>query len=797
MKLSTAWLQADFGLDLDADELARRLTMAGLEVNAIKSAAAPVSDVVVGEVLELLAHPNADKLRVATVASGKETLQIVCGAANVAQGMKVAVAPIGATLPGNIRIKKAKLRGVDSFGMLCSARELGIGEDQDGLLSLPQDAPVGEDIATYLKLEDRIIDIDLTPNRADAFSIRGLAREAALLCDRKMPETVAARDAGIVAVTADNAQKITIDNQAPADCPIYLARVIDGLDNSTQSPLWLRERLRRAGIRTHCPLVDVPNYVMLLLGTPMHAFDAARIAEKLLIRRALAGETLRLINDDSATLDDEILVIADHEKPLAIAGVMGGADSACSVKTTRVVLESAWFNPLAIVGRARRFGIASDSEQRFERGVDYTLQASAIELATRLILDICGGSPGPVQEYLEEKQLPERVPIVLRQSEIARRIGRGYETAMVMKVFVALGCKVGEIDGGWEITPPSWRFDLAIAEDLIEEITRIDGYDNVPDALPQALYQKDDKPATPDARIGGLLTTQGFHEAITYSFLDRASHEAFFGDQKTIDLCNPISAEMAEMRLSLLPGLVNTLLYNRNRQQTDIRLFELGAVFYPQDDEVGNCRQHQRIAAVMSGRAAPEQWSGSALMVDFFDLKGIVQSLLAGVTYSLRRSNAAYLHPGQGAEVLVEGCSVGVFGALHPRVLQRLGSKGGDIWVLEINRDVFSCSYAPIFTPLARFPAVRRDLALLVDQAIDAGELEQAILAHGGDLLRELCWFDTFTGDALPAGKKSLAVSLTLQSNKKTLQDEEVERIIYSLVQRLHQLFGAELRERK
>ena len=794
MKLSTAWLQADFGLNPEADELARRLTMAGLEVDAILPAAGPVTGVVVGEVRALLAHPNADKLRIAQVATGGETLQIVCGAANVAQGVKVAVAPIGATLPGGVVIEKARLRGVDSFGMLCSARELGMGEDHDGLLLLPEDAPLGEDITASLSLGDRIIDLDLTPNRGDAFSMRGLARETALLLGHEMPETVAAADAGIVAVPADGTRTIAIDNQAPADCPVYLARVIDGLDNRAQTPLWLRERLRRAGVRTHDPLVDVTNYVMLLLGTPMHPFDGGKIAGALVIRRANAGEKLRLINDDRVTLNDGVLVIADREKALAIAGVMGGADSACSMQTTRVVLESAWFDPLALAGTASRFGVSSDSAQRFERGVDYTLQSAAIELATRLILDICGGSAGPVEKRVAMNHLPTRAPIVLHQSEIARLIGRDYQAATVAHLFTGSGCGVQTVAAGWEITPPSWRFDLAIAADLIEEITRIDGYHNVPDVPPQAPYQKDDTPATPDVRIGDLLTAHGFREAITYSFLDRASHKAFFADREPLTLCNPISAEMAEMRLGLLPGLVNTLLYNRNRQQTDVRLFELGTVFHPRGETVMDCIQRQRVAGVMSGLAEPEQWCGEARMVDFFDLKGVVEALLEGVAHSLRRSDAAYLHPGRSAQLLVDARPIGVFGALHPRVLRMLGGKGGDIWVFEFDSDALSRPHTPTFVPIGRFPAVRRDLALLVDRSIGAGELEQAIRAHGGGLLRELRWFDAFTGTTLPPGKKSLAVSLTFQSDEKTLQDEDVDGIIDPLVHLLCQTFGAELR---
>ncbi len=794
MKLSNAWLKADFGLEVDAKTLAKSLTMAGLEVDGVTPAAADFSQVVVGEVVDLVPHPDADKLRVASVNTGKEVLQIVCGAANVAKGVRVPVALIGAVLPNNFKIKRSKLRGVESFGMLCSTSELGMSEESSGLLLLPADAPIGMDVREYLSLNDEVLDIDLTPNRADAFSMRGLAREIAMLSEKPLPADFYADNVGISPVAASSDATIDVENQAVSDCPRYLARVIEHVDNTAVTPIWMQERLRRAGVRTHDPLVDITNYVMMLLGTPMHAFDADNIAEKIVIRRAKKGESLTLINGSQAALDEEVLLIADAEKPLAIAGVMGGEHSGCSEKTTRIVLECAWFQPVVVAGKARQFALSSDSAQRFERGVDYVLQRNAIELATQLVLEICGGQAGEVVESLAAEKLPQRLPIHLPIGAIAKRIGRDYEHDRVTEIFAALGCEVVFDHTGWTVTPPTWRFDMEIAEDLIEEVARVDGYDNVPNCLPQVEYQKDTKTPTADARVSDTLVALGFQEAITYSFISRDDHAAFFADAKTVNLFNPISAEMAEMRLSLLPGLVNTLIYNRNRQQSTVRLFELGSIFQPQGEKAVDCLQTPCVAGVMSGLAAPEQWGVTARTVDFFDVKGVVEHLLLGLDMKYTRSDVPYLHPGQSAEIMLEGRSIGRLGMLHPNTLKALGSKGGDIGVFEINMDVLLRTHTPQFTEIGKFPSVRRDLALVVDADISADDIITTIRQRSEKVLQDAFYFDLFTGGNLPEGKKSLAIAIILQSEEKTLQDEEVEGIVCDLVETLKCTYCAELR---
>lgn len=793
MKISKAWLAADFGIQAATEELSKRLTMAGLEVDSISGAAAEFSGIVVGEVLDVVPHPDADKLRVATVNAGGEPLQIVCGAPNVAKGIKVPVALIGAQLP-DLAIKKSKLRGVESFGMLCSARELGMSEDHSGLLILPADAPVGEDLRRYLALDDAIIEVDLTPNRADCFSMRGVAREAALLLGQALPADFSAENAGIAAVAAQIDKAVAIENREAALCPIYLGRRIEGVDNTRPSPLWLQERLRRAGIRTHDPIVDVTNYVMLLLGTPMHAFDAAKVSGGIVIRKAKSGEQLTLINGNQAALDEAVLLIADHEKPLAIAGVMGGAESACSTATREIILEAAWFEPVCIAGKARQFALSSDSAQRFERGVDFRLQAAAMELASRLIVEICGGKVAQVCENRHVEHLPKREAIVLREAAIARRIGRGYEAEAVGKMFAALGCQVAKTADGWQITAPSWRFDLAIEADLIEEVARISGYDEVPNRLPQVDYQKDRQPPRADAQVSQTLVALGFQEAITYSFIDRASHAAFFADAPTVNLFNPISAEMAEMRLSLLPGLVNTAVYNRNRQQNELRLFELGNVFQPRGEKAVDCAQIYRVAGVMSGLVRPEQWGEKARAVDFFDVKGVVEQLLSGVEVRYVRSQAPYLHPAQSADIFLAERLIGQVGILHPQMLKTLGTKGGNFAVFELDMAALPTAHLPQFSAISKYPAVRRDLALVVDNAVQAADVMATLKAEANEALQEVFVFDVFTGANLPAGKKSLALGLIVQNQERTLQDEEVEGIITHLVATLNRTYGAELR---
>lgn len=798
MLLSTEWLKEDYGIDLPPELLAERLTMAGLEVDNVAHAAPPFSGVVVAQVLTLNAHPDADKLRVATVNAGRgEALQIVCGAPNVAVGVKVPLATIGAVLPGDVHIKQSKLRGIESFGMLCSAHELGLSDEHAGLLILPEDAPVGTDIREYLHLNDSIIDIDLTPNRADCFSIRGLAREITQLCRDELGENFSLPPLPAIEVKTSGKSSLTIDSRASQDCPRYLGRVVRGIDISRATPQWLVERLRRLGIRTHDPVVDVTNYVMLSLGTPLHAFDADKISGGIVVRYAQAGEKLRLLNDSEAVLDKDVLVIADKEKTLAIAGVMGGAESACSTSTQNIILEAAWFNPMRIAGKARRFGVASDSAQRFERGVDYTLQETALNFATRLILDICGGEAEDFSSAVSEENLPQRLPVAVSREAITQRVGRSYDDITINSILMGLGGEVQRTENTWQVTPPTWRFDLAIGEDLIEEIVRIDGYANVPDRLPVVQYQQDAGGSRSLRYYSDLLVAQGFQEAVTYSFIDNVGHQAFFPECPAITLQNPISANLAEMRLSLLPGLVSAVIYNRNRQQQDLRLFECGRVFLPQTEKkIADCSQPVRVAGVMGGLAMPEQWAIEARKIDFFDAKAVVENLLAlkhGVSY--QPSQQPYLHPGKSADVYDDkGQYLGCVGALHPHLLQKLDARGGDIYVFEINDfAILSLMHLPYYQAISKFPMVRRDLAFVVDKEIAATTILTAIQEQMGKRLSDAYLFDVYQGENL-GDKLSLAVALHLQDSEKTLQDEEVESSIAMLVAYLKNTFNAELR---
>ncbi|MBP3194987.1 MAG: phenylalanine--tRNA ligase subunit beta [Cardiobacteriaceae bacterium] len=796
MRVSVSRLQKITNQSFDALELARRYTLAGLEVEEVIPAAPQFSGVVVAEVLTLEKHPDADKLRIATVNyGGAENLQIVCGAPNVAVGVKVPLATIGAVLPGEIKIKKSKLRGVESSGMLCSARELGISEDHSGLLILPADAEIGADIRAYLDLDDQIIDIDLTPNRADCFSERGLAREACVLYGTCAPDALFNADLASEKIPATSDSTVEIKNTAPAAAPIYLARVIDGVDNGKTSPIWLQEALRRFGVRAHDPLVDVTNFVMMSFGTPMHAFDAAEITGAINIRYAQEGEKITLINGSVADLNADDLLIADEEKPLAIAGVMGGIHSGCSEKTSRVVLESAWFNPDAVIGKARKFSLSSDAAQRFERGVDFQMQTAAIELATKLIVEICGGSAGKIAEFRAPEHLPQRKAIELPQEKIAKLVGREYDWKFVEEKLAALGFK----QDGNKFLPPSWRFDCEIYQDLIEEIVRLGGYDNIPDALPIIEYQKDQNTAAQEGISRQRLTADklralGFSEAICYSFISRTEHSAFFGDAKTVNLLNPIAEDKSEMRLSLIPSLVSTVIYNRNRKQNNVKLFEIGNCFLPRGEKAVDCEQVCRVSAVISGLAAPEQWAEKSRDADFFDIKAVAETLIPNAKY--QRSDAPYLHPGQSADILLDGKKVGVVGTLHPEILNKLGGKGGKIFVFEADIAAVAGLDLPEISAISKFPAVRRDIALVVDEQIAVEDLIAAIrsLQFETALLSEVFCFDVFAGKDLAAGKKSVALAIVLQNQERTLQDEEVEAVISKILEKLASEFAAVLR---
>lgn len=797
MLLSTDWLKETYAISLEPALLAERLTMAGLEVDDIHTAAPDFSGITIGKVLKLSPHPNADKLQIAMVDIGDaEPLQIVCGAPNVKAGIKVPVATIGAVLPGDFKIKKSKLRGIESWGMLCSACELGISDDHTGLLILPADAPIGENIRQYMGLDDVIIDIDLTPNRADCFSMLGLAREISILCAAELGERDKFRTPEHPPVTITSDVKVGIDNHAVADAPVYLARMICGVDAGKPTPAKIVEKLRRAGIRTHNPLIDITNYVMLELGTPMHAFDADKICGNIVIRRAKTQESLHLLNNNHAVLNEDTLIIADEEKPLAIAGVMGGLDSACSATTQNIMLEAAWFNPVTIAGKARQLALSSDSAQRFERGVDYTLQETALNLATQLISNICGGKIGPVCRDIHDKFLPVRSAIHLPHQAITRRIGRGYDYQTVETILNRLGCLVNFDADTWIVTPPPWRFDLTITEDFIEEIARIDGYHNIENHQPVTDYQHRDYDEYFTRYYSDVLVNQGFQEAITYSFIDHVTQQLFSGNAPVVQLQNPISANLAEMRRSLLPALVNAVVYNQNRQQQDIRLFETGRVFLPLEGQpLAQCQQQYRIAGVMSGLAQPEQWGNKGRKIDFFDAKGVVETLLQDVAQiQYRPAEKSWLHPGKSADIFIAESYFGCLGALHPVVAEKMGIKGREVYVFELN-DFMALPHrhTPYYQSISKYPVVRRDLALVVDKNVTAADILATVNKEIGTYLADAFCFDLYRGENL-GNKQSIAIAILLQNKEKTLQDEEVEGMIAPLIKQLNELFAAELR---
>ena len=707
MKFSEQWLREWINPDISTDELSHQLTMAGLEVDAIEPVAATFTKVVVGEVLSVEKHPDADKLNICQVNVGAdEPLQIVCGAANVRTGLRIPAALVGAVLPGNFKIKKSKLRGVPSHGMLCSTSELGITETADGLMELPNDAPIGTDIRDYLNLDDVMIELSLTPNRADCFSIAGIAREVGV-CN-KIPVNEF-KQAPIEAKIKDT---VDVKLEAGKDCPRYLGRVIKGVNTKAETPLWMQEKLRRSGIRSLGPVVDVTNFILLELGQPMHAFDLAKIEGSIHARHAKAGEKLSLLNDQDIILTDGCLVIADDKQPLALAGIMGGADSAvsdatASNPTTDILLEAAHFNPLIIAGKARSFGLHTDSSHRFERGVAASLPITAIERATELLLSIVGGQAGPVVNVTNEADLPQRNVVSLRAARIKRVLGIDLSREEITGMLTRLDLNPTETKEGWAITAPDFRFDISIEEDLIEEIGRIFGYDNLPVSQASSALKMVAKPEAKLRmnRLRQVLVQHGYQEAITYSFIDPEMQKLFDPETNAIELANPISADLAAMRTSLWPGLISAVKYNLNRQQSSVSLFEYGLKFVPQGAEI---QQEKMLAGVITGSRIPEQWASSSESVDFYDLKNHVEAVLEitgrSSDFQFEPNQHAVLHPGQTAAIRDVAAKdqpiIGWLGALHPRLQKSLGLSQS-VYLFEITMKNIDVGAIPAFEPLS------------------------------------------------------------------------------------------------
>lgn len=792
MKFSEAWLREWVDPPVTTAELANQLTMAGLEVDSVTAVAGAFTGVVVGEVLSREQHPNADKLSLCMVDAGQtERLQIICGAPNVRAGMKVPVALVGATLPGEYRIKKAKLRGVESQGMICSAAELGLVDSAEGIMPLAADALVGDDFREYLALNDQAIDLDLTPDRGDCLALAGIAREVGVINHVTLvpPE--------LKPVEAVNNDSIAVKIEAPEACPRYCCRIIRNIDTKAKTPLWMQERLRRSDLRSISPVVDVTNYVMLELGQPMHGFDLGQLDGGICVRMATPGEKLRMLDGSELTLREDTLVIADAAKALAIAGIMGGAHSGVTQETRDILLESAFFTPTAISGKARSYGMHTDSSHRFERGVDPQLQITAMERATRLLLEITGGEPGSLIELAYPEQIEQRPTILLHKKQVRRLLGVAIADETVSDILTRLGMQVEGVENGWRVTAPSCRFDIGIEADLIEEIGRIYGYTEIPAhrSVTATIMHGEPEVSFSLERAKQLLVDRDYQEVITYSFISREMHDLMDPQHVTVELTNPISTEMAIMRTSLWPGLLQTAGYNQARQQSRIRIFESGLRFIKKDDEI---KQDLMLAGLITGGLDEEQWGEGTRLADFYDLKADLQTVLAltGVSevYHFIPDEHPSLHPGQAARISRDGVDLGWIGMLHPELEQKLDISSA-IFLFEIQVSGLLKGNLPAFRPLSRFPSIRRDISILIDGKVEFSKISESIRQAAPEILQDILLFDVYTGEKIDIGLKSLALGLILQERSRTLTDETVDRIVDGILQTLKHQYGAQLRD--
>ncbi|WP_426816485.1 phenylalanine--tRNA ligase subunit beta [Winslowiella sp. 2C04] len=795
MKFSELWLREWVNPAISSEALSDQITMAGLEVDGVDAVAGAFHGVVVGEVVECGQHPNADKLRVTKVnVGGERLLDIVCGAPNCRQGLKVAVATVGAVLPGDFKIKAAKLRGEPSEGMLCSFSELGISDDHAGIIELPADAPVGSDIREYLQLNDNTIEISVTPNRADCLSIIGVARDVAVLNQLPLSEPA------IEPVAATLNETFPIRVEAGEACPRYLGRVVKGINVKAATPLWMREKLRRCGIRSIDPVVDITNYVLLELGQPMHAFDLDRIDSAIVVRMAEEGETLTLLDGNEVKLNSDTLVIADEKQALAMGGIFGGAHSGVNEKTQNVLFECAFFSPLSITGRARRHGLHTDASHRYERGVDSALQHKAIERATRLLLDICGGEAGPVIDVTNQAALPKAASITLRREKLDRLIGHVIADHQVTDILQRLGCKVTTGSGEWQAIAPSWRFDMQIEEDLVEEVARVYGYNNIPDVPVHAslVMTKHREANLSLKRAKAMLVDKGYQEAITYSFVDPKIQALLHPGEENLLLPSPISADMSAMRLSLWSGLLSAVVYNQNRQQGRVRLFESGLRFVPDTQANLGIRQDLMLSGVLSGNRYEEHWDLARQTVDFYDLKGDLESVLdlTGKLESIEfraEANPA-LHPGQSAAIYLRGEKIGFIGVVHPELERKLDLNGRTL-VFELLWDKVADRVLPEAREISRFPANRRDIAVVVAENVPAADIITECKKVGVNQVVGVNLFDVYRGKGVNEGEKSLAISLILQDTSRTLEEEEIAATVARCVEALKERFQASLRD--
>lgn len=792
MKISLNWLRdwVDTGTDVPA--LAHALTMAGLEIEGIATAGPSLPGVVVGEVKSVTKHPDAEKLNVCVVSTGTEEFQIVCGAPNVRVGMKAPLATIGATLPNGTQIKQAKLRGVESFGMLCSARELGINEEASGLYDLPADLKPGQALVSALGLDDTIFEVNLTPNRGDAMSVLGVAREVAAA--RGKPLHPPAMEP--VAATIDDTFPVRIETAQTSDAPVgcykFVGRVIRGIRPNTSSPFWMQERLRRAGLRPISAVVDITNYVMLELGAPMHAYNLGKLSGGITVRFAKTGEKLTLLDGRDIVLTPDVLVIADDRSILGLAGVMGGEDSGISNDTVDVLFECAFFDPNDVAGRGRRYGLITDASQRFERGVDPQLQERAVERATQLLLDSAGGTAGPVVVTRASRSYPATPPIRLRHKRVEHVLGAKIDASIVKSLLGRLGMTVTGSAGEWQVTPPTWRFDVRIEEDLIEEVARLHGFENIPEAAEIGAHEPSPWTETQvrNERASDLLVDRGYQEAINYAFTDQA-YQAALIPEPAVALSNAISAELAVMRVSLWPGLLQALGSNQRRQQPRVRLFEVGRRY-------AAAGETEVIAGVVTGAVLPEQWGSDARKVDFFDVKSDVEALidLTGASGEFRFVAETHptLHPGQSARIYRANRPVGWLGAVHPEHSRRLDLTY-PVFVFELETAAGLAAEVPEFEEISRYPAIRRDIASIVDEGLPVEAVRAVVEKSAGSLLKRLTVLSVYQGQQLQKGKKSIALGLQLQDTSRTLTDNEADALVAQVVEQLGRQLNATLRD--
>ena len=790
MKFSESWLRTFVNPAISGSDFSYLLTMAGLEVEEEETVAPAFNKVVVAEILEVSKHPDADRLNVCRVDIGSgEAQQIVCGAPNAAPGLKVPCALPGASLPGDFKIKIAKVRGIESHGMLCSERELGISEDASGLFVLPADAPIGQDIRVHLDLDDRLLTLKLTPNRADCLSLTGIAREVAALTDTPACYPKVAT----VPVTTDKRRAIVLD--APEACPLYCGRIISGVNAHAITPEWMKRRLERSGIRSISALVDITNFVMLELGQPLHAFDNTRLEGVIHARLAKAGEKILLLNEQTLELQDDVLLIADDKRPVAMAGIMGGENSGITLNTVDMFLESAFFAPKAVAGRARRYGFTSDASHRYERGVDFGATRQALERASQLILEICGGQAGPLCEA--QSTLPSRQPVRLRLKRVAKVLGITLTAGEIESFFTRLGLVFSRDGEDFVVTPPSYRFDIEIEEDLIEEIARLHGYDKIPSPAPCAslsmLPQSEDVRAL--SKVRQILADRGFQEVVNYAFVDETWESDFAANASPIRLANPIASQMSVMRSTLIGGLLANVVTNLKRKQNRVRLFETGRCFLRDTagTPVKGFRQPWKLAALAYGSALPEQWGSPARTVDFYDIKGEVELLLAPRTARYERTSHPAFHPGRSAHIILDERIVGLIGELHPRWLQKYNLPQTPV-LFELDLDVLTQSKQPQYEEISKQPAAFRDLAFVVDQQIGFQQIMEGMKANCPNIVQDIQLFDIYAGKGIRQGQKSLAFRIVMQDTQKTLQDAEVDAACQQIVSYMQQTFAAQLR---